>query len=95
MRYLDQYKLTRPHHALTFRNKDSGEVLASRFAKEILVLGKEDAALRSFIEKLRSSKKLIVQIDEEEFLLELQPLQVSNETRTLLITGGPIKDRGD
>ncbi|WP_368517095.1 hypothetical protein [Rhizobium sp.] len=69
--------------------------MASRFAKEILVLGKEDAALRSFIEKLRSSKKLIVQIDEEEFLLELQPLQVSNETRTLLITGGPIKDRGD
>lgn len=66
--------------------------MISRFAKEILVLGKEDVALRSFVERLRALKKVIIQIDKEEFLIELQPLQVSNEARELLSGSGPIED---
>ncbi|WFU04500.1 hypothetical protein QA648_27345 (plasmid) [Rhizobium sp. CB3171] len=69
--------------------------MTRRIAKEFLVIDKEDAVLRSFIERLRASKKLVVQLDKEEFLIELQPLQVSDEARKLLSRGGPIQDRDD
>jgi hypothetical protein len=59
--------------------------------REIVELGDEDEVLRLFFLRLRTSRRILVRDGSEEFVVEYQSTQISDDLRSLLSGGGPAE----
>ena len=59
-------------------------------ATEILVLSDLDEELKRFFERVRAARRIVVQDGSDQFVVELRPLNISNEARRILARGGPV-----